>query len=230
MDAIYPSVLPKLLIFSFTFCAMACQGQQPEPKRDHAPAASAQLPVGGPCDGCELIFADMPLQIDPIDTSLAWPKSDTPLLINGRVMQQDQNPAGDVILYYWHTDHQGRYTPGEEQTGPSRRHGALRGWVKTDADGYFQIYTSRPAAYPGNRGPAHIHVLVKEADIEQAYYIDDWVFVGDPALPQDYQQRQRQRGGNGLLEVQQKAGWQEIQPMVILGLNIPNYPEPKVRR
>ena len=53
--------------------------------------------------------------------------------ISGIVYQRDgKTPAKDVVIYIYHTDQAGHYTAKAGQTGRAKRHGYIRGWVKTD--------------------------------------------------------------------------------------------------
>lgn len=109
----------------------------------------------------------------------------------------------------------------------AKRHGHIRGWVKTDNLGNFTIYTIRPAPYPDGTMPAHIHISVKEPDISNEYYIDDWVFDDDPILTSEQRKALPQRGGSGILKVLRKGNLQVAVDTILLGLNIPGYPVSK---
>lgn len=59
----------------------------------------------------------------------------------------------------------GYYQPGKGQTGQARRHGHLRGWMKTNQKGEYKFRTIKPAPYPNARIPAHIHPVIKEPEL-----------------------------------------------------------------
>ena len=68
--------------------------------------------VGGGCDGCELMYVGMPKHITAIDTSAGWTEKGKRLLVKGTVYQRDgKTPAPNTIIYYWHTDSNGYYSP-----------------------------------------------------------------------------------------------------------------------
>lgn len=135
--------------------------------------------VGGGCDGCELMYVSMPKHISNTHTSVGWNGKGQKLLIEGIVYKLDGiTPASDVILYYWHTDETGLYRSDKNTASDAVKHGKLRGWVKTSQDGTYQIKTSRPAPYPNEDIPCHIHISVKEPDIPNEYYLD-WYFDDD---------------------------------------------------
>lgn len=61
----------------------------------------------------------------------------------------------------------------------------LRGWLRTDERGRYEVRTIRPGGYPGRGAAAHIHVTVKEPDNTPEYWIEEFLFEGDPDLPAD---------------------------------------------
>jgi len=185
------------------------------------------LPVGGGCDGCELMYVGMPERLSVADTSLGWKSESNRLLLTGTVFRMDgRTPAANVVIYYWHTDSAGYYSPGTSSVRGSEKHGHLRGWVRTDNNGQYAIYTSRPAPYPGEELPAHIHLVVKEPNLVQEYYIDDVVFDDDPLLiPYLKKYPAENRGGSGIVRLLQMSRVLVGEHDIILGLNIPNYPE-----
>lgn len=184
-------------------------------------------PVGGGCDGCELMYVGMPGRMGSADTSMGWKIESRRLLLTGTVFRIDgKTPAANVVVYYWHTDTAGYYSPGKGSPSGSEKHGHLRGWVRTDRHGKYAIYTSRPAPYPGEEIPAHIHLVVKEENLKQEYYIDDVVFDDDPLLiPNLKKYPAENRGGSGIVRLLQMNNIVVAEHDIILGLNIPNYPE-----
>ena len=185
--------------------------------------AAADRHVGGPCDGCELALVGLPaapgaeLQL----TSAGEPG--TPLVVEGTVYAKDgKTPAAGAILYFHQTASSGHYEPEPGASGPANRHGRLRGWVRTGADGRYVLRTIRPAHYPGRRIAAHIHVTIKEDGLKP-YYIDDIVFDDDPYVDAAYRAARSNRGGDGIAHVETRAGVQHVRRDVVLGLNIADY-------
>lgn len=231
----YRSSSIYLIIWSFLSCLIVhCTAQIPAPESASTPESStAPKPfrtstglIGGRCDGCELMFAGMPAVMDAVDTSASWQDGTSRILVKGSVFKLDgKTPARDVIVYYYHTDKDGLYAPQPGMNEQARRHGHLRGWVKTDDQGHYAIYTNRPASYPNSRAFAHIHVFIKEPDLEHPYYIDEFVFNDDPLLTAADRKRASKRGGDGILFLKQGAGMRVADHDIILGLNVPNYPE-----
>jgi len=124
-------------------------------------------------------------------------------------------------LYYWHTDAQGYYSKSKTETTV---HGHLRGWVKTDAQGRYAIYTVKPSPYPNDRLPAHIHFSVKEPHLNE-YYTDDVVFENEAFVDAKYRKSVTNRCGNGIIKTSLKEGVLYGKRDFYLGLNIPNYPK-----
>lgn len=198
---------------------MSCNGQTND--------RPVQKIVGGGCDGCELMYIGMPQKINAVDTSPGWNEEGQQLMVTGTVFQQDgRTPAKDVVIYYWHTDNDGYYSPAPGMDERVKRHGHIRGWVKTGPDGKYAIKTIRPAPYPKDMLPAHIHLSVKEPAVANEYYTDEINFEGDTLLVAHFRKYPPEnRGGSGVVKVQLKDGRQVAEHNIVLGLNIPYYPK-----
>jgi protocatechuate 3,4-dioxygenase beta subunit len=83
----------------------------------------------------------------------------------------------------------------------------------------------RPASYPNTDFEAHIHPAIKEPNIEKEYYLDEFVFDDDKLLTGEKRGNLQNRGGSGVLRVLENGDLQIAEHNIILGLNIPNYPE-----
>lgn len=105
------------------------------------------------------------------------------LVVTGYVFRADGiTPAPDVLIYAYHTNAEGVYPKRGDETGNGRRHGYLRGWVKTDSTGHYRFETIRPAAYQSHGGePAHIHYTV-QAPGQSEYWLDGAWFADDPRV------------------------------------------------
>lgn len=129
--------------------------------------------VGGGCEGCELMYVGIPKKISTEHISVGWTEGKQKLILTGKVFNLDgKTPASEVIIYYWHTDDNGLYASDNQTPKQAKEHGKLRGWVKSDKSGNYTIKTSRPAAYPNDNIPQHIHLSIKEPDITNEYYAD----------------------------------------------------------
>lgn len=187
-------------------------------------AQNSRQIVGGGCEDCEIMYVGIPRNISAESTSPGWYEEGQKLIVTGRVFQiNGKTPAANVILYYWHTDSRGLYSANASTPNAARRHGHLRGWVKTDASGKYSIKTLRPAPYPGEKIPAHIHFSIKEPQINE--YFADVYFDDDPLyLKHRKKYGQSNRTGTELLRILVNNGVQIAEHDIILGLNIPNYP------
>ncbi len=185
---------------------------------------STSRTVGGPCEGCEALFEYGSKKLTTIDTLSDFKDYGPKLQVTGTIYQRDgKTPVSDVILYVYHTNQSGIYPTKGNEKGWEKRHGYLRGWVKTDATGTYSFYTLRPAAYPQGKDPAHIHATLKEPSTT-AYYLDDYVFDDDPLLTESIRKRERNRGGSGIIHLKKNDdGMLVAHRDIILGMNIPDY-------
>ena len=154
------------------------------------------------CEGCEGAFERDAQTLDWQSTMAPAGEPGEPMRIEGRVTQSDgQTPAEGVVVYAYQTNAEGLYANGSAETEWSRRHGRLRAWVKTDADGRYGFDTIKPAPYPNQTMPAHVHLTIAEPG-RPAYYIDDIVFDGEFGVTPAYRRNQELRGGSGILQLQ----------------------------
>lgn len=204
----------ELSLFLLLLIPFSCNGQN-----DRA----GTIAVGGPCEGCEAIFEYGNKQLKPVDTLPHFAETEPKLKISGTVFEKDgKTPAKDVILYIHHTNREGVYPTTGNEEGWGKRHGYIRGWVKTNEGGKYTFYTFRPGSYPNGSNPEHIHLTVKEPG-KNEYYVDDFVFEDDPLLNERHRNSFRNRGGSGLMKPVSKKDMLHIERDIILGLNIPNY-------
>ncbi len=210
------------LIYNMT----GCNGQTKQAASNSNNSNNKNGIVGGPFENGEFMYIRMPENIKSIDTSAGWTQKGQKLLITGTIYKLDgKTPAPNVILYYYHTDMNGVYA-GKQGLDPRvARHGYIRGWVKSDANGKYSIYTVRPAPYPNTNFEAHIHPSIKEPNIAKEYYIDEFVFDDDKLLTGEKRKKLPNRAGSGILRVLISDDLQIAEHNIILGLNIPNYPE-----
>lgn len=174
--------------------------------------------IGGPCEGCEFVFDGMPAQLDSSSRIAPPSEPGEPLIIEGTMRRGDGNPVEGIIVYAYHTNASGIYPHG------STRHGSLRGWAMTDANGNYRFDTIRPGAYPGRTIPQHVHMHVIEPG-RSTYYIDDILFDDDPLLTSGRRQSMLPgRGGEGLCHPEKDAeGVWYVRRDIVLGMNIPGY-------
>jgi protocatechuate 3,4-dioxygenase beta subunit len=178
----------------------------------------------GSCEGCEAIFEYGDKKLTAVDTLPDFNEPGPRLKITGTVYKQDgKTPAADVILYVYHTDQNGLYTSKEDAGGWGRRHGYIRGWVKTGADGRYTFYTLKPGIYPSRSQPAHIHPVILEPN-GKYYWLGSYFFSGDTLLNNDQISPINPRAGSpGIVELKQEDDlWLGTRDF-ILGKNVPDY-------
>jgi len=180
--------------------------------------------IGGPCEGCEAIFEYGARNLNSIDTLPDFNDIGMKIKVTGTIYQKDGNtPAKDVILYVYHTDQKGIYATKGGETGWARRHGYIRGWVKTDHKGQYTFYTLKPGVYPSRTVAAHIHPTILEPN-GKYYWLESYLFEGDSLLTEKEIHPSSARGGSsGILKLKKEGDiWVGTRDFV-LGKNIPNY-------
>lgn len=205
---------------------ISCKGQtNSNAQNQSTPKANANQIVGGGCEGCELMYVGMPENIISEHTSIGWAEGKQKLILTGKVYERDgKTPAPNVIVYYWHTDDSGLYSSNSNTPKAATEHGKLRGWVKTDAYGNYKIKTARPAPYPEQDIPQHIHLSIKEPDVRNEYFAD--LYFDDDTLYLKHKKKygKKDRAGSEILRIVLDNDVQIAEHNIILGLNIPNYP------
>lgn len=197
------NLAPLLYLLLLSTC------HQPKPK------------LGGPCEGCEALLDYGTRALLPTDTLPEFQTTAPKMKVYGTVYRKDgKTPAADVVLYLYHTNRQGIYPTRGNEKDWAKKHGYLRGWVKTGKDGRYAFYTFRPTAYPDRSEPEHMHITLKEPG-KIPYYLDDFQFLDDPGLKNT--ERLPQRGGSGLVRPQAAGQLLLVKRDIVLGKNIPNY-------
>ena len=175
----------RAYILMAMLCLAACADTDAQAKREPV--------IGGPCEGCEWVYDGMPAPLDWSGRIAPAGEPGTPMRIEGVVKDRAGRPAAGIIVYAYQTDAGGLYPSG------SNRHGRLKGWVRTDANGRYRFDTIRPGGYPNTTIPQHVHMHVIEPG-RGTYYIDDIVFTDDPRLtPEQRRSHVTGRGGNGVV-------------------------------
>jgi len=158
----------------------------------------------------------------PLLVILSWAVfafADEPMVIVGTVHTLDGELAPGVIVYAYHTDDGGIYPRADT------RHGRIRGWAKTDADGEYRFESIRPGSYPETSVPQHVHLHIIEPD-RYTYYIGDIRFDDDPFLSEAMKARTAEgRGGSGLVHPDRDDhGVWQVRRDITLGENVSGYP------
>jgi protocatechuate 3,4-dioxygenase, beta subunit len=187
-----------------------------------------EIKVGGRCEGCEAIYESPFETLNETDTLPDFNEPGPKIEISGIIFQKDgKTPAPGIILYVYHTDQKGIYAKRGNETGWAKQHGYIRGWMKTDKNGFYRFYTLIPASYPNSTNPKHIHPTIKEPGYSE-YWIDDFVFLDDPLLPASEKTKTHPVGGSGVLrpapaDTVTKDGILRATRNIILGQNVQDY-------
>lgn len=182
--------------------------------------------IGGTCEGCEAVYESpvAPDKLPWIDTLPDYNEPGPKMMISGTIFKSDgKTPAPGVILYVYHTNQAGIYANKHNEKGWARRHGYIRGWMRTNEKGQYRFYTLRPASYPNSTALQHIHPTIKEPG-KNEYWIDEFIFDDDPFLTAEARKGQQERGGNGIIKLKNEHGILVGHRDIYLGKNIPGYP------
>lgn len=191
----------KLITAALLAAASACYAETRQPTAAPGEQSRTQLRQVPGCEGCEAAWERDPAKMTA-QISLAPPgEPGEPLVLRGTVYEPDgKTPAPGVVLYIHQTNAAGVYGNGSNESEWSRRHGRLRGWLKTGSDGRYQVQTIKPGQYPNRSDPAHIHITVLEPG-KDPYWIDDVVFAGEPGVDAAYRAERENRGGPGIVQL-----------------------------
>ena len=103
-------------------------------------------------------------------------ESGEPMIIYGTIYLADgKTPAQGAVLAVWHTDSKGYYIEGGG--GAGEIHPRIHGRMKTGTDGKYEFNTIKPAPYPSNTTPAHVHGHISAQDFPEYPII--YYFEGD---------------------------------------------------
>jgi len=216
-----------ILTVTLAFVGFCGCGQSNQGSSKNKPAVQKEIRVGGGCEGCEAIY-ECPLSFNKlsyVDTLPDFHEKGPKIEISGIIYQSDgKTPAPGVVLYVYHTDQEGIYAKKGNEAGWGKRHGYIRGWMKTNERGEYKFYTLVPASYPNSTNPKHIHPTIKEPG-KSEYWIDEFLFDDDPLLPAKERNKVDPVGGNGVLKTIMKDGMLRAQRNIVLGMNVANYPK-----
>lgn len=101
----------------------------------------------------------------------------------GTITNKEEQPVAGALVYMYQTDSKGWYAANSPHVGGNEgdmRHARLFGYVRTDANGKFELHTIKPSGYPQSDLPAHIHVHVW-AD-GYANFVNEFLFDDDERL------------------------------------------------
>jgi protocatechuate 3,4-dioxygenase beta subunit len=125
-------------------------------------------------NGLVMIWRNTPATLRSITQIAADSEPGERLVVSGQMIAPDaKTPAAGVTVYAYNTDREGYYGVAHAEYPPR-----LYGWMKTDADGHFELRTIKPGSYPGMHVPAHIHFSAWGAGYPLQWF-DELRFEGD---------------------------------------------------
>jgi protocatechuate 3,4-dioxygenase beta subunit len=127
------------------------------------------------------------------------------LLVKGRVLDEDGHRVAGALVYAYHTDHKGWYSHRGPHVGGNSgdvKHARLFGYVRTDAEGEFELDTIRPEGYPRSDLPQHIHIHFDAKGFQPL--VSEILFDDDPRLTA--RMRERGLGEGALITVPERTG------------------------
>lgn len=138
----------------------------------------------------EAPYPPPPAGVSSVTTLVTKDEPGDRLVITGTVYKADGKTAfPSLVIYLYQTDATGVYNTADGNWQRPR----IRGWVKTDEKGRYEIRTIKPGSYPRSRNPAHIHAIIRLPG-EKPKWIDDFLFEGDEFLPERDVQRAANSG------------------------------------
>jgi protocatechuate 3,4-dioxygenase beta subunit len=133
----------------------------------------------------------------------------TRLDVHARLMDQKGAPIAGALVYAYHTDAKGWYShrgPHIGGNGGDVNHARLFAYVRSDADGRFELHTIRPAGYPRSELPQHIHIHFDAPGFRPV--ITEILFDDDPRLT-DAMRAEAAREGAEIFKVEKEEGQAE---------------------
>lgn len=125
-------------------------------------------------NGLIMIHRPAPANLSSRTSIVRHDEPGQPLMIEGQVFAPDgTKPVEGATVYAYNTDAQGYYGVDHKEYPPR-----LYGWMKTDAEGRFDLRTILPGHYPGMHVPAHVHFTVWGAGYPPQW-VEELRFEGD---------------------------------------------------
>lgn len=183
-------------------------------------------PCGPNCNGYNEYASEAQLSNTDTLPLFAHQEKDR-ILLTGTIHNFYGTPAKDVILYVFHTDSNGVYLKRDGATGAEALNGYIRGWIKTEADGRYFIYTNLPGSYPDEKTRAHVHCIIKEPNVN-VYSLMDFIFPNDPYQSESEVGVPHTKNGGLVKNISQPGDAITVYKRdIYLGRGVVNYPKKK---
>ena len=147
-------------------------------------------------------------QIGPMDPDLTRQHAGEPLgeriIIEGRVLDEDERPVAETLVEIWQANAAGRYAHAQDaHDAPLDPNFSGAGRVLTETDGRFRFVTIKSGAYPWQNHdnawrPPHVHFSVFGRSfltrlVTQMYFPGDPLLKFDPIFNSVQTERARER-------------------------------------
>jgi protocatechuate 3,4-dioxygenase beta subunit len=114
-----------------------------------------------------------------------------PIVIFGRILDEDLRPVRQTLIEVWNANAQGRYShliDASRTTAPLDPHFYGFGRLLTDAEGYYRVRTIKPGAYVARTDidwwrPPHVHFSIVGGGVR---LVTQMYFPGEPLNLKDY--------------------------------------------
>ncbi|WP_299554484.1 hypothetical protein [Seonamhaeicola sp.] len=158
--------------------------------------------------------------LNSVDTIPDFASKKNKLKITGTIYESDGvTPAKNVLLFIHQTDENGDF---ELKRHNKKRYVHHRGWVRTDADGKYTLYTFVPGSYIYGNELKQIYPIVKEPN-KPEYKIETFLFDDDPLLTDKCRTKVEQTDPQRILKLDKKEGLWVATRDIVLGKEIDSY-------
>ncbi|MFY0714420.1 hypothetical protein J1D01_12120 [Seonamhaeicola sp. NFXS20] len=158
--------------------------------------------------------------LNSVDTIPDFASKKNKLKITGTIYESDGvTPAKNVLLFVHQTDENGNFELKREN---KKRYVYHRGWVRTDENGKYTLYTFVPGSYIYGKELKQIYPIVKEPN-KPEYKIETFLFDDDPLLTDKCRTKVEEVDPQRILKLDKKEGLWVATRDIVLGKEIESY-------
>ncbi|WP_248722918.1 hypothetical protein [Seonamhaeicola sp. ML3] len=158
--------------------------------------------------------------LNSVDTIPSFATQKNKLKITGTIYESDGvTPAKNVLLFIHQTDENGDF---ELKRHNKKRYVHHRGWVRTNQDGQYTLYTFVPGSSIYGKEPKQILPIIKEPN-KPEYKIETFLFDNDPLLTEKCREEVAKTDPQRILVLDKKEGLWIAKRDIILGKEIASY-------
>lgn len=158
--------------------------------------------------------------LNSVDTIPDFASKKNKLKITGTIYESDGvTPAKNVLLFVHQTDENGNFELKREN---KKRYVYHRGWVRTDENGKYTLYTFVPGSYIYGKELKQIYPIVKEPS-KPEYKIETFLFDDDPLLTDKCRTKVEEVDPQRILKLDKKEGLWVATRDIVLGKEIESY-------